>query len=91
MAKVIRGKFDLFTLCCKNQLIGTEIQLEDETWVVVGDWYCDFKTNEIHLNFKNGEEGDSFDLGEKFVVKIDSAYKVVKSKKKKRNAKKRKS
>ena len=89
MAKNIKSKFDLFTLYCKGQLIGTEIQLEDDSFVEVVDWYADYKTNEIHLEFANGEEGDSFDLGDKFIVRISDTYKSVQSQKKKRNQKKK--
>lgn len=94
MAKTIKGRFDLFTLCCKGQLIGTGIQLDDNKIIVVSDWYSDFKTNEIHLEFENDSDGNpvdgaSFDLGEKFFVEIDVNYKSVQSKKKGKNHKKR--
>ena len=50
------------------------------------------KTNEIHLNFEKDSDGKnvdglSFDLSSKFFVKIDSKYKSVKPKKKRKSIK----
>jgi hypothetical protein len=86
MPKTQRDKFDLFTLCCKGKIIGTEIQMDDDSWEEVQDWYADFKTGEIHIEFVSGEEG-SFNLGDKFIVKIDNSYNKISSKKKKKRHK----
>jgi len=98
MAKTIRDKYSLGTLCkkivpdglggWKNSIIGTEIMMEDGTWEEVIDWWDDDATREIHLMFKSGT-GDSFDLTEKYVVKIESTYNSVPSQKKKKNHKKK--
>ena len=81
MAKTERDKFDLFTLCCKGELIGTEIQMDDDTWEEVSNWYADWKTGEIHLDFVSGAEG-SYNLGDKFIVKVEDTYVSIPSKKK---------
>jgi len=98
MAKTVRDKFDLLTLCMKivpdgsggwkNAIIGTEIQMEDGSWEEIVNWWIDPKTSEIHLTFKNNS-GASFDLGEKFFVKIESTYKSDTSKKKNKKHKKK--
>lgn len=86
MAKTRRDKFDLFTLAIKQQLIGTGIVLSDDTVLEVKDFYCDYTTHEIHIDFVGGENS-SFNLNDKFVVEIEDSYKSVKSKKKRKKQK----
>ena len=90
METIIRDKWDLFTMITKinpntgvNWIYNLEIQMEDGTWEEVTDYYCDYATSEIHLEFKSGTDG-SFNLREKFVVRVDKDYKRVHSKKKRR-------
>ena len=86
MAKTQRDKFDLLTLAVKQQLIGVEIMMDDDSFLEVEDFYFDLPTKEIHIDFTDGT-GDSFDLNQKYIVKIDESYKSIKSKKKKKNHK----
>lgn len=88
MAKVIKGKFDLFTLAIKGQLIGTDIHFDEGTFEV-SDWYIDYATNEIHVEFTNGT-GESLDLKQKHVVSIDQNYVPVQNKGKFKRAKRKK-
>jgi hypothetical protein len=88
MAKTQRDKFDLFTLAIKQQLIGTELVMEDDTVLEVKDFYMDYATAEIHIDFVGGAEA-SFNLHEKFIVNIEDTYKSVSSKKKNKKNKKK--
>jgi hypothetical protein len=81
MAKTERDKYDLFTLAVKQQLIGCEIVMKDNSSLEIEDFWIDKRTDEIHIDFTDGSES-SFDLNEKFVVKIDDSYKTVSAKKK---------
>ena len=58
-----------------------EIQMEDGSWEQVKDFYCDYATDEIHLEFVSGAE-TSFNLKLKYIVRIEDKYKKVPSKKK---------
>lgn len=78
MAKVIKGKFDLLTLAIKGQLIGTDIHF-DEGVFEVADYYIDYATNEIHVQFTDGS-GESLDLKQKHVVSINDAYVTIQNK-----------
>lgn len=87
MAKVRREKFDLLTLAIKGQLIGSDIVFEDDSKLEVADFYIDYNTSEIHIDFVGGV-GDSFSLKRRYVVEVEETVKVVKNKKKKKRAKK---
>jgi hypothetical protein len=87
MAKVRREKFDLFTLAIKGQLIGSDIVFEDDSKLEVEDFYIDYNTSEIHIDFVGGT-GDSFSLKRRYVVDVDENIKVVNNKKKQKKAKK---
>ena len=88
MAKTRRDKFDLFTLAIKQQLIGVGMVIEDENVYYVKDYYCDYATSEIHIDFDDNTTG-SFNLNEKFVVEIEDTYKSVPSKKKTKKQKRK--
>jgi len=88
MAKVVKGKFDLLTLAIKGQLIGTDIHFEEGIFEVA-DWYIDFATNEMHVEFTDGS-GESLDLKQKHVVSIDQSYVPVQNKGKLKRAKRKK-
>lgn len=81
MGKTIRDKFDIFTLIVKQQFIGIEIIMVDNEELTVSDFYCDYATDEVHVEFTDGSSG-SFNLKDKFVVKVDDTYNKVTSKKK---------
>jgi hypothetical protein len=81
MAKTLRKRFDLFTLAVKQKLVGTEILMANGDSLEVFDFYCDYATNEIHIEFTDGSAG-SFNLIDKFQVKIDETYTSVSPKKK---------
>jgi hypothetical protein len=87
MAKTLRKKFDLITLAIKQKLIGCEIVMNDDTSLEISDFYIDYPTSEIHVEFTDGTDS-SFNLNEKFVVKLDHNYKNVKAKKKRKKKKK---
>jgi len=86
MAKIIRDKFDIFTLIVKQQFIGVEIVMDNDEELMVKDFYCDYATDEVHVEFTNGESS-SFNLRDKFVIKIEDTYKKVTSKKKNKRRK----
>ncbi|MHA1123749.1 MAG: hypothetical protein ACTSPC_13210 [Candidatus Heimdallarchaeota archaeon] len=98
MAKTLRKKYDLYTLCIKiipdgnggykNAIIGADIVFDDDTRETVKDWSIDYPTNELHLDFESGESG-SFSLMRKYQVYLDSSYKNVKQNKKKNRRAKR--
>ena len=89
MAKVIKDKYDLFTLAIKGSLIGTEIVFDDDTSSEIEDFFIDLTTMELHCDFVGGG-GDNFNLRRKYTVKISDTYKSVSSKKKKKKAKRTK-
>lgn len=86
MAKTIRDKFDIFTLIVKQQFIGVEIIMDDDEELTVSDFYCDYATDEVHIEFTDGSSS-SFNLRDKFVVKIEDTYKSIPSKKKRKKRK----
>ena len=92
MAKTRRYKYDLWTLCTKNLIIGSSLVLEnkdlenEEEILEILDWYGDYRTDEIHIDFVGGKEG-SFNLRDKYIVEIEDSYKSISSKKKGRKKK----
>ena len=81
---VIRDKWDIGTTAIKGNLIGSQIQLDDDSWHEIKDWYIDFATGMINLIFTDDEEDDpasSFRLQDKFIVKIPDIIKPIKKKK----------
>jgi len=89
MAKIIKEKYDLLTLATKQVLIGSNIHFEDGVSLDIVDYYIDYRTSEIHVEYAGGS-GDNLDLNEKYVVSVPSTYKTVKPKKKVKKAKKNK-
>jgi len=90
MAKEERDKYDLKTLAWKQKLIGADIVDEDGVSHEIEDYYFDDATNEFHFEFTDGTSS-SFSSKRKYVVKIESSYKSIKSKKKIIKAKKSRS
>lgn len=99
MARTIRDKFDLFTLATKVKpftvkgniemwLIGTGIGIDDNSYPIVKNFFIDYNTSEIHIDFTDGTDS-SFSLREKFWVDIDSRYLSVPSKKKNKKQKRK--
>lgn len=86
MAKIERDKFDIFTLIVKQQFIGVDMIMDDDEILTVSDFYCDYATDEVHVEFTDGSSS-SFNLKDKFVVRIEDTYNKVTSKKKVKNRK----
>jgi len=101
MARTRRHNYDLATLAAKivpngnggykNAIIGTLIIFEDsdgnEVKKEVLDWHFSLGTREIHLIFTDGDS-DVCVLTRRYIVEIEDTYESVKSKKKRRRAKK---
>ena len=82
MAKVIRDKWDIGTTAIKGQLIGNRIQLADNSWKTVEDWFIDFATGMIVVEFVEDAPEDrpsEFTLKSKFIVEIDDSIKPLKN------------
>lgn len=77
---IIRNNWDIGTQAIKGQLIGCSIQLEDDSWNVVEDWYIDHATGMINIIFTGNTEipASSFRLQDKFIVKIPDTIKPIK-------------
>jgi hypothetical protein len=93
MAYVYKDKMDIVDLLYKGKLIGMEIQLEDDSWHVVEDAYCDYATFEINVKFTDITEALSFPFRQKHYIRFDDSsinYDNSKLKKKKFGRKKRK-
>jgi len=93
MAKTQRDKFDLLTLAIKHQLIGTDIIVRDivddvevDVALEVKDWYIDYATSQIHIDFTDGSD-DMFDLNQKYFVNIEVTYKSIPQKRNRRRRK----
>lgn len=87
MVKVIHDKWDIATTAIKQQLIGNRIQLEDDIWKTVKDYYFDFATDTINIIFEEDavdEPASTFSLKEKFVIELDNTIKPIKNKKRKK-------
>ena len=80
---IIRDKWDIGTTAYKGMLIGSQIQLEDNSWKEVKDWYIDHATNMINIIFVGDTEdtpASAFRLQDKFIVKIPDIIKPIKKK-----------
>jgi len=96
MTKTLRKKYDLLTLCMKiipdgnggykNAIEGAELVFEDDSRGIITSWRINSATNELHLDFEEGESV-SLNLNRLYQVYIDESYKNVKDKKKKRRPK----
>jgi len=76
MAKIERDNFDLPTLGMKNNLVGTELALDDGTFLEIADWWLDSNTIEMHLTFIDGTTG-VFNGRDKYTIKVTDTYKKV--------------
>jgi len=88
MAKIERNNFDLPTLAIKGKLIGTELALEDGTFLEISDWYIDWATFEMHIDFIDNT-GGVYNMREKHTVLIEDVYKKVSKKDRKKKAKRK--
>lgn len=83
MSIVTRDKWDIGTTAIKGELIGCQIQLADDSWKTVEDWYIDHATGMINIVFIGDTEetpASAFRLQDKFIIKIDNTIKPIKKK-----------
>lgn len=84
MILIERHNWDIGTTAIKGQLTGSVIQLSDNVWKTVSDWYIDFATGMINIIFEEDNSGDPasmFKLSDKFKVKIPDSIFPIKHKK----------
>ncbi len=77
----IHDKWDIGTTAIKGQLDGAKVQMEDDSWLTVEDWYIDFQTGMINIVFVGETIARSFRLGSKFIVDIPESITPIKEKK----------
>ena len=71
------NNFDIVDLAIKQKLIGVELKDKDGNYNMIVDYYLDFATNEIHLQFAGSDDAEVFTFRQKFTVRIND-YKAIK-------------